>query len=172
LGALGAAGVVASMFLPWRTGSVHPTDIPVAYLWDRSAGHDPSLLTFLIPLAVVIVIGTLLPRASGARVLGGLGTLIVVGVFAYQLDRTVNASGGNLGDVIDTGFYFAAIGGLLAFLSGFFPSGWSRRRTVDREPAANREAPAEREVPSGHERDVPQEMADERYPDTRNETRV
>ena len=33
LGVLGAAGVIGSMFLPWRESGVYPSDIPVAFLW-------------------------------------------------------------------------------------------------------------------------------------------
>jgi len=131
LGALGAAGVIISMFLAWRTGSVYPSDIPVAFLWDHTTtAHDPSLLILLIPLAIVLVVGTVVPMGAGVRLFGAICTLVVVGLFAYQLHRALDAK---LGDVLDTGFYFAAIGGVIAFVSGFLPSGWAARRTVDRE---------------------------------------
>ena len=39
--------------------------------------------------------------------------------------------GANLSDELGTGFYVAAIVGVVALVSGFMPSGWSRRRTVD-----------------------------------------
>jgi hypothetical protein len=135
LGALGAAGVITSMFLPWRTGSVYPSDIPVAFLWDHTTtAHDPSLLILLIPLAIVLVVGTVVPMGAGVRLFGAIGTLVVVGLFAYQLHRALDAfPGAKLGDVLDTGFYFAAVGGVVAFVSGFLPSGWAVRRTVDRE---------------------------------------
>jgi uncharacterized YccA/Bax inhibitor family protein len=135
LGALGAAGVIISMFLPWRTGSVYPSDIPVAFLWDHTTtAHDPSLLILLIPLAIVLVVGTVVPMGAGVRLFGAIATLVVVGLFAYQLHRALEAlPGAKLGDALDTGFYFAAIGGVIAFVSGFLRSGWSVRRTVDRE---------------------------------------
>ena len=132
LGVLGAAGVIGSMFLPWRESGVYPSDIPVAFLWDRGATSSLSLLILLIPLAVVLVIGALVPMGAGVRLFGALGTLIVTGVFAYQLHRAVDALGGDLGDVLDTGFYLAAIGGLVAFVSGLLPSGWRTRREVTR----------------------------------------
>jgi hypothetical protein len=72
-------------------------------------------------------------RHRGARIVGGLLTLVVVGLFAYQLNRLVDDLGGSLSDALDTGFYLAAIGGLVAFVSGFLPSGWMRRRTVETE---------------------------------------
>ena len=141
LGALGALGVIVSMFFPWRSGSVAASDVPVAFLWDHTTTvRDPSLLVLLIPLAVVLVIGAGVPSGSPARVVGGLGTLIVVGLYAYQLHRVLDAlPGANLGDALDTGFYFAAIGGLIAFVSGFMAS-VRVKRTGDR--AIVREVPA------------------------------
>jgi hypothetical protein len=132
LGVLGAAGVIVSMFLPWRESGVYPSDIPVAFLWDRGTTSSLSLLILLIPLAVVLVIGAFVPMGAGIRLFGALSTLIVTGVFAYQLHRTVDPLGGDLGDVLDTGFYLAAIGGLVAFVSGLMPSGWRTRREVIR----------------------------------------
>jgi hypothetical protein len=123
LGAIGTIGVIVSMFLPWRTGSVYPSDVPAAFLWDRTTGtHDPSLLIFLIPLAVILLVGTLVPMGAGARFVGSVGVLIVTGVFAYQLNRTVSANS-SLGDVLDTGFYFAAIGALIGLVSAILTAG-------------------------------------------------
>src|SRR5262245_12906805 len=132
LGALGTAGVIVSLFLPWRESSVYPSDIPVEFLWDRGATGSPSLLILMIPLAVVLGIGVFVPMGSMLRLIGAIGVLAVAGVFAYQLHRTTDALGGDLGDALDTGFYFAAIGGIVAFVSGFFPTGWGARRDVVR----------------------------------------
>ena len=133
LGALGAIGVVVSMFLSWRTGDVQPSDIPLAFLFDdTTTSQSPSLLIALIPLAVILGAGAFLPRATGARILGAIGTLLVAGLFAYQLSEVLDAFPGvNLSDELGTGFYVAAIAGVVALVSGFMPSGWSRRRTVD-----------------------------------------
>jgi hypothetical protein len=134
LGAVGSVGVILSMFFSWRTGSVDASDIPVAFLWDHTTtSQNPSLLILLIPLAIILVVGTVVPGGAGARMIGGLLTLVVAGLFLYQLSRLTDDVGGNVGDALDTGFYLAAIGGLIAFVSGFLPSGWLRRRTVDRE---------------------------------------
>ena len=140
LGAIGALGVILSMFLPWRDG-VHPSNIPVEFLWNRSATGDPSLLVALIPLALLLVVGAFVPMGAGLRLFGGLGALVVALVFAYQLNRFVDAFGGDLGDVLDTGFYFAAIGGLLGFVSAFLPSGWGVRREVVRSDAVDDGSP-------------------------------
>jgi hypothetical protein len=131
LGALGSAGVIISMFMPWRTGSVHASDIPAAFLWDRTTTSDnPSLLIFLIPLALILLIGTFGRLGAGVRLVGAVLTLVVVGLFAYQLHRVLDAFGGNLGDALDSGFYFAAIGGVIALVSGFMPSRVVARRGV------------------------------------------
>jgi hypothetical protein len=141
LGVLATIGVVVSMFLSWRVlGRAHPSDIPLAFLFDdTTTAQNPSLLLALIPLAAVLAVGALLPRPAAARVVGGLGVLAVAGLFAFQLhqalDRVPNT---DLSDQLDTGFYVAAIAGLVGFLSGFLPSGWTRRRAVhvDDETAA------------------------------------
>jgi len=134
LGAIGALGVILSLFFSWRTGSGEPSDIPIAFLWDHTTtSQNPSLLIALIPLAIILVVGAVVPGGPGARIFGGLLTLVVVGLFAYQLNRLVDDLGGSLSDALDTGFYLAAIGGLVAFVSGFLPSGWMRRRTVETE---------------------------------------
>jgi hypothetical protein len=88
----------------------------------------------LIPLAVILGIGSLMPRASGARVIGALGVLAVVVLFAVQLNYVVDRLPGvSVWDVLDTGFYVAGIAGLVALVSGFMPSGWTRRRWSESE---------------------------------------
>jgi hypothetical protein len=135
LGALGTVGVVLSMFLPWRTGSVQPSDVPAAFLWDRTTGaHDPSLLIYLIPLAILLGVGTVVPMGAAVRFLAGIGTLVVAGFFAYQLYEVLDPIGGKLGDVLDTGFYVGAIAGLVALVSGLMPSRWVIWGAADREP--------------------------------------
>src|SRR6478672_7128732 len=88
MGLVGAAAVIVSLFLPWRDGGVHASDVPAAFLWDRTTSStDPSLLVFLIPAAALLVLG-LVPRiGAGVRLLGAIVVLAVTGVFAYQLNR-------------------------------------------------------------------------------------
>ena len=137
LGVLGTVGVVVSMFVSWRDGGVHPSDVPVAFLFDSTTtATSPSLLIALIPLAVILAVGSLMPRANGARVIGGLGVMAVVALFAVQLHYVVDRlAGGSVWDVLDTGWYVAGIVGLVAFVSGFMPSGWVRRRWSESENA-------------------------------------
>jgi len=135
LGIAGTAGVVVSMFLSWRSGSVEPSDIPFAFLFDSTTtSTSPSILLALIPLAAILLIGALLPRAAGARVLGALGVLAVVVLFAVQIHYVTDRfPGSSMWDVLDTGWYVAAIAGLVGLVSGFMPSGWTRRRWTENE---------------------------------------
>jgi hypothetical protein len=129
LGIVGAIGIVVSMFLSWQVGSVHPSEIPASFLWDRNGTSDPSFLVYLIPLAAILAIGSFIRGGAALRLLAGLGTLAVVGLFAYQLHRAIDAN--DFTDALDPGFYVAAIGGVLGFVSGFLPTTYaSRRRAV------------------------------------------
>jgi hypothetical protein len=135
LGVLATIGVVVSMFLSWRTGGVKPADVPFGFLFDSTTtATDPSLLLALIPLAVVLAVGSLMPRAMGARIIAGLGIIAVVALFAVQLHYlTDRIPGASVWDALDTGWYVAAIAGLVALVSGFLPSGWRRRRWTESE---------------------------------------
>ena len=137
LGVLGTIGVVVSMFVSWQQGGVHPNDVPFAFLFDSTTtANGPSLLIALIPLAVVLTVGSLMPRASGARITASVGILVVVTLFAVQLNYAVDrSSGGSVWDALDTGFYVAAIAGLVGLVSGFMPSGWVSRRSSEAEAA-------------------------------------
>jgi hypothetical protein len=149
VGLAAALAVVVSLFLPWRSGGVHPSGIPAAFLWDRGATSDPSLLIFLIPLAAVLVLGAVVWGGDVARVFGGLGVLIVAGVFAYQLDRAGNDFGADLGSLLDTGYYVAVIGGFLAWVSAMLPESWGVRRDFEQEEFVDDSVdrrPAETEV--------------------------
>lgn len=135
LGVIGTLGVLVSMFMSWQSNGVHPSDVPFGFLFDSTTtAQNPSLLIALVPLVVVLAVGSLMPRASGARIVGGLGVLVVVALFAVQLNYAVDrANGGSVWDVLDTGFYVAAIAGLVGLVSGFLPSGWSRRTWSESE---------------------------------------
>jgi hypothetical protein len=130
LGTIGTIGLVVAMLMSWRSPDVHASGIPFAFLFDDgTTAHDPSILLALIPMTILLAVGTAMPRASAARLVGSLGALAVVSLFVIQLtsqlDRLPNT---NVGDVLDTGFYVAAIAGLVGLVSGFMPSGWSQQR--------------------------------------------
>lgn len=129
LGGLAAIGVIIALFTEWTSGGPAPDAIPVAFLGDdATSSSDPSLLIVLIPLAVVLVVGAFAPFGNALRILGGIGVLIVCGLFAYQFDQSLGGGADNLGDSLGTGFYVAAVGGFLAFVSGFVPEAWFNRR--------------------------------------------
>jgi hypothetical protein len=134
LGGLAAIGLIISLFTRWTDGGADPQGIPVAFLGDNeTTSTDPSMLIVLIPLALVILVGAFVPFGGAMRVIGGLLTLVVCGLFAFQTNESLEALGGSdLGDALGTGFYVAAIAGFLAFVSGFVPEGWFRRREVVR----------------------------------------
>jgi hypothetical protein len=129
LGALGAIGVIVSLFTSWRDPGVHPDNVPVAFLWHATTtAHDPSLLIVLIPIAVMLAVGAFVPMGTGLRLFGGFAMLVIAGLFVYQVDQAL--PGGD--DLLGTGFYLGAIGGFLAFISGFLPETWAARRSIVR----------------------------------------
>jgi hypothetical protein len=129
VGAIATIALVVSMFMSWRAGGVHPSDIPAAFLWDRQATGDPSFLIYLIPLAVLLGIGSFVRGGAGLRIVAGLLTLIVVGVFAYQLHEVTDRLGVSFSDALEPGFYVAAVAGLGGLVSGFVPTMVSSRRS-------------------------------------------
>src|ERR1051325_1757752 len=81
VGAAATVGLVVSMFMSWRAGSVPPSEIPAAFLWDRDATSDPSLLIFLIPLAALLGVGSFIPGGAAPPVFAGVLALVVVRLF-------------------------------------------------------------------------------------------
>jgi hypothetical protein len=128
LGIVATIALVVSMFMSWQSNGVHPSDIPAAFLWDRDATGDPSFLVYLVPLAVVLGVGSVLRGGAGLRVVAGLLTVAVVGVYAYQLHEVADGAGVDFGDLLDPGFYVAAAAGILGLVSGFVPTTVRSRR--------------------------------------------
>ena len=131
------------MFLAWHTGDVHPSDIPFAFLFDDgTTAKDPSILLALIPFAVLLGVGSVMPRASAARFVGSLGAIAVVVLFGIQLNQQMDKlPGANLGDVLDTGFYVATIAASVGLVSAFMPAVRTRGRQVEtRSAVEDREA--------------------------------
>ena len=131
VGALGALGVLLSLFFPWRDPSVYPSDVPLAFLWDKTTkATDPSLLVILIPTVTILIVGAFSPFGRGLRAFGAIVTFVVVGLFAYQLSDLVSSlhNGTGVGDVLSTGFYLASIGALFSMASAFVRSSPPVRR--------------------------------------------
>ena len=122
VGAVATVGLVVSMFMSWRAGSVHPADIPAAFLWDRDATSDPSLLIFLIPLAALLGIGSFIRGGAALRLFAGFLAMVVVGLFAYQLHELTDRLNVSFSDALDPGFYVAGIAAIAGFVSGFLPT--------------------------------------------------
>ena len=143
LGLLGTLGVVLSMFFSWRSGGVKPSDVPFGFLFDSTTtATSPSLLLALVPLAIVLAVGSLMPRASGARFIGALGVLAVVALFAVQVHYLVDRfPSANMWNALDTGWYVAAISGFVTLASALMPSGWTHRRWTEAEVDDGRGAP-------------------------------
>src|SRR5262249_38913887 len=119
VGAAATVALVVSMFMSWRAGSVHPSEIPAAFLWDRNATGDPSLLIYLIPLAVLLGVGSSMRGGAALRLFAGFLAMVVVGLFAYQLHRVTDRLNLSFGDTLDPGFYVAGIAAIAGFVSGF-----------------------------------------------------
>jgi hypothetical protein len=122
VGAAATVGLVVSMFMSWRAGSVHPSEIPAAFLWDRDATGDTSLLIFLIPLAALLGIGSFMRGGSALRLFAGFLAMVVVGLFAYQLHEVTDRLNISFSNALDPGFYVAGIAAIAGFVSGFLPT--------------------------------------------------
>jgi hypothetical protein len=135
VGVVATVALVVSMFMSWQSGGVHPGDIPAAFLWDRNATGDPSFLIYLVPLAVVLGVGSVLRGGAGLRVIAGLLTLVVVGVYGYQLHELTDALGASFSDALDPGVYVAGVAGVIGLISGFVPTTVRGRRVEEVEAA-------------------------------------
>jgi len=135
VGAAATVALVVSMFMSWRAVGVHPSEIPASFLWDKDATGNPSLLIFLIPLAVLLGIGSLMRGGAPLRMFAGFLSIVVVGLFAYQLHELTDAFGTSFGDALDPGFYVAGIAAVVGFVSGFLPTTLATRRVDDDVPA-------------------------------------
>jgi hypothetical protein len=91
---------------------------------------------YLIPLAVLLGIGSLMRGGAGLRIVAGLLTLVVVGVYAYQLHELTDRLGVSFSDALEPGFYVAAVAGLGGLVSGFVPTTVASRRSERVEEVA------------------------------------
>ena len=122
VGAAATVALVVSMFMSWQAGSVHPREIPAAFLWDRDATGDPSLLILLIPLAGLLGIGSFMRGGAALRLFAGFLAMVVVGLFAYQLHELTDLLHISFSNALDPGFYVAGIAAIAGFVSGFLPT--------------------------------------------------
>jgi hypothetical protein len=134
---LGVVAVVASMFLHWldltvsgfgisHTTTVNASSVPAAFLFNHETrSKDPSLLVVLIPIAVLALADVFLFRHRVVTFLAGIASIVVAGLYAYQLDKLtgpVNDASRNVlsldvFDLIGVGAY-VCLGGGIAMLVG------------------------------------------------------
>ena len=112
----GGLALVVSVFLPWISGgvSISAIDIPLEAVWSLDAGDGAVKLGF-----VVLALGgagaalAFVARSVGFRRLTGSIALALILGFGLNLFRSIDQSGGSLGDVV------GAIGlGIYAALAG------------------------------------------------------
>ena len=126
LALLSALAIAVSTFLNWtKEGFLDPTndafsgsDLSVKFLWDTDSPlADPSLLFVLLPAAILVLIGSFVPRLRWVAILGGAATIAAAVIFIIQVGQALpeNSPDGAL-DFIDIGVWVAAAGGLLAII--------------------------------------------------------
>ena len=132
VGLLGAALTAVSGWLTWLTGSRVPHqsgyDTPARFLFDSHAtagGVSIGVVTLI--LGVLGVIGAMLAGGRFAAIVLGVASVVVAGLFAYQLrisvrdlDRALRL-GLRVRDVIGIGPFAAAAGGVVAIIGALLP---------------------------------------------------
>lgn len=132
VGLLGAALTAVSGWLTWLTGSQVPRqsgyDTPARFLFDSHAtagGVSLGVVTLIV--GVLGVIGAVLAGGRLAAIALGVASVVVAGLFAYQLrisvrdlDRALRL-GLRVRDVIGIGPFAAAVGGVIAIIGALLP---------------------------------------------------
>jgi hypothetical protein len=86
-------------------------------------------------LAALLGIGSLMRGSAALRMFAGFLSMVVVGLFAYQLHELTNAFNTSFNDALDPGFYVAGIAAVVGFVSGFLPTTLASPRVDDEVPA-------------------------------------
>ncbi len=112
---LGAAGILGSGFLHWLdvtvsrgsfevTRTATGTDVPLQFLWDTGTrSHDPTVLVVLIPAAALALLGIAWRRARLAALVGGIAAMVVGGLYAYQINATIDDIRSRLRGLVNPG---------------------------------------------------------------------
>lgn len=100
-------------------------DEPARFLVDVDASiGGPSIGLLLLVVGFVVIAGASVHGFELAAVIGGVGALLIAGLFAFQLNRAVHQLSDEamrrfrLTDFLALGVYVAAAGGVLAVVGG------------------------------------------------------
>jgi hypothetical protein len=137
VGLLGAALTAFSGWLTWLTGSRVPRqsgyNTPARLLFDSHAtAGGVSLGVVTLVLGVFGVIGAMLASGRFPAIVLGVASVVVAGLFVYQLRISVHEldRASHLGlrvrDVIGTGPFAAAAGGVVAIVGALLPGRHSK----------------------------------------------
>lgn len=121
---LAALAIALSTFLAWNGDdafdeSSSGSDFSIQFLWDTTPASDqPSLLFILLPAALLVLLGTFIPRARILAIIGGAVALATAVLFFVSVSRVISDSDfdGSAFEVMGIGWWLAGIGGLVAII--------------------------------------------------------
>lgn len=124
LALLSTLAIAISAFLAWvRAGDLgnvaNANDVPIQFLWDPiPAGEQPSLLYLLLGAAILVLLGTFIPRLRVLAIVGGAVAVATAVLFFISMSRLISDNDVDAGafELIGIGWWFAGIGGLVAIL--------------------------------------------------------
>jgi hypothetical protein len=128
--AIGSLAVGVACFLEWlRAGngarSANADVVPWDFLWDKSSLSSTSILVWLIPIAVLILVAAIVPQLRFVALAGGIAALAVAGVYAFQLNALIDSfkprDVGSVYDHLGIGDYVVAGGGFIAIVGALVP---------------------------------------------------
>ncbi|MGI9053652.1 MAG: hypothetical protein ACR2HQ_13575 [Ilumatobacteraceae bacterium] len=128
LALLSALAIAISAFLSWaRAGDLfnvaNANDVSIQFLWGPNldallAGDQPSLLYLLLAAAILVLLGTFIPRLRVLAILGGAVAVATAVLFFISMSRLISDNDVDEAafELIGIGWWFAGIGGLVAIL--------------------------------------------------------
>jgi len=125
---IGAIAVGVSCFLDWLSSGEGVPDrgassVPFDILWDSHATSGTSILVWLIPIAVAILVGALVPQLRPLALIGGIAAIVVGVLYMVQLQDLLNDAGldASFTDHVGVGAYVAVGGGVLGIVGAVLP---------------------------------------------------
>jgi hypothetical protein len=123
VGALASIGIAVGALLEWTQGrhARSAMHVPVQYLFDnRTTADQPRFGYFLIGIAVVAFVLSLIPKAAIWRVFLGAIVVAIATLFCVQLAEAVSDKSKSFVDVVGAGPWVAGASGLLLVCSPLF----------------------------------------------------